>query len=583
MTHLEIREKFLEFFEERGHKIVASSSLLPTDPSVLFTTAGMQQFKPYYTGEADALKDFGSLNTVSIQKCIRTSDIDKVGDESHLTFFEMLGNFSFGYKPGEPVSPKGGYFKEEAIKLGHEFITKEMGLKIDYVSIFAGEDGIPADEESEKYWKEVDPKIKIVKAGRKDNFWGPTGDEGPCGPTSEIYVNSVEVWNLVFNQYYQKKDKTLESLKIPGIDTGMGLERLATVSQGKKNIFETDLFVPVMSLMQFDFPERIKRIIADHTRAIAFLISDGVIPSNKDQGYVLRKLMRRVMAYQFLFGSEDEINFELIFKKYCDIFGSVYLELKMNLRKILDEFEAETAKFNQTLGKGMKVLDQMDKVDSAKAFQLFSSYGLPYEIIKEVSGEKASVLTREVFDLELKKHQELSRTASAGMFKGGLADASVETTRLHTAAHLMLEALRRTLGEHVQQKGSNITSERLRFDFSHGEKMTPEQIAEVEKIVNEQIEKKLSVHFEEMTIDEAKKIGATGVFEHKYGDKVKVYFVGNDDDYFSKEICGGPHVENTGDLASVRDPEHQSKGPFRIIKEESVSAGVRRIKAILEH
>jgi alanyl-tRNA synthetase len=571
MTHLEIREKFIDFFKKRGHKIVPSASLLPTDPSVLFTTAGMQQFKPYYTGEADALKDFGSLNTVSIQKCIRTSDIDKVGDESHLTFFEMLGNFSFGYKPGEPVSPKGGYFKEEAIKLGYEFITKEMGLKIDYVSIFAGEDGIPADEESEKYWKAIDPDIKIVRAGRKDNFWGPTGDEGPCGPTSEIYVDGVEVWNLVFNQYHKFSDGRLEPLKIPGIDTGMGLERLAVVSQGKKNIFETDLFMPVMSLMQFDFPERIKRIIADHTRAIMFLISDGIIPSNKDHGYVLRRLMRRVMVYLYLFGGEDEVDIQGIFSKFASIFESSYPKLKINFRKILDEFEAEFSKFNQTLGKGMKLLKGMDKIDSAGAFILYSTYGLPYEVIKEVGEKNAKNLTREVFDLELKKHQELSRTASAGMFKGGLADASVETTRLHTVAHLMLEALRRVLGEHVQQKGSNITSERLRFDFSHGEKMTPKQIAEVENIVNEQIMKRLPVHFKEMSVDEAKKIGATGVFEHKYGDKVKVYFVGNDGNYFSKEICGGPHVSNTSEL-----------GHFKIIKEESVSAGVRRIKAVLE-
>ncbi len=528
-----------------------SSSLLPTDPSVLFTTAGMQQFKPYYTGEADPMKDFGSLNTVSIQKCLRTSDIEQVGDDTHVTFLEMLGNFSFG-----------GYFKEETIKYAHEFIVKEMGLKIDYVTIFAGGDDILADAESEKIWKSTSSDIVVKRAGRVDNFWGPTGDEGPCGPTTEIYINGVEVWNLVFNQYYQNKNGQLEPLKTPGVDTGMGLERLAMVVQRKDNIFETDLFESIIAVLPPELNQRTCRIAADHARAIAFLVADGVQPSNKERGYVLRRLIRRLLAHQILGASLSAV---------IDIYSGQYLVLSEKKNIILETYSEELEKFKKALQKGRNELLRLDQVGASDAFKLYESYGLPYEVIKDIAGEKAGNLTREAFDEEFKKHQEKSRTASAGMFKGGLADASVETIRLHTAAHLMLEALRRVLGGHIQQKGSNITSERLRFDFSHGEKLTPEQIKQVEEMVNKQIEKNLPVHFEEMSVEEAKKIGATGVFEHKYGDKVKVYFVGNESDYFSKEICGGPHVTNTGEL-----------GKFKIIKEESVSAGTRRIKATVE-
>jgi alanyl-tRNA synthetase len=558
MTHWEIREKFIKFFEEKGHKLVLSSSLLPTDPSVLFTTAGMQQFKPYYTGEADPMKDFGSLNTVSIQKCLRTSDIEQVGDDSHLTFFEMLGNFSFG-----------GYFKEEAIKWAHEFITKEMGLKIDYVAVFGGEGELPPDEESEKIWKSIDPNIVVKKAGRADNFWGPTGDKGPCGPTSEIYVDGVEIWNLVFNQYYQHKDGRLEPLKTPGVDTGMGLERLAVAVQNKKNIFETDLFESMMATIPKELAERTRRIVADHARAIVFLLADGIRPSNKDRGYILRRLIRRILAHEFLYRNNTNIFLESTLKEVIKIYSHNYRNL--DEKTIMEEFAAEEGRSLKAMHNGVKELEKIKIIGADEAFKLYESYGLPYEIIKDFAGEKAAGLTREAFDEEFRKHQEKSRTASAGMFKGGLADTSAETTRLHTAAHLMLEALRRVLGEHVQQKGSNITPERLRFDFSHGEKMTPEQIQEVEDLVNEQIQKDLPVHFEEMSVDEAKKIGATGVFERKYGEKVKVYFVGGEGDYFSKEICGGPHVSHTGEV-----------GKLHITKEEAISAGVRRIRAVIQ-
>lgn len=546
----------MDFFSKRGHVLVPSSSLLPTDPSVLFTTAGMQQFKPYYTGEADPMEDFGSLNTVSIQKCLRTSDIEQVGDSSHLTFLEMLGNFSFG-----------GYFKKEAIQYAHEFITEEMGLTIDYISVFGGEKEVPADEESEKIWKSIDPNIAVKKAGRADNFWGPTGDSGPCGPTTEIYISGIEVWNLVFNQYYQHKDGRLEPLETPGIDTGMGLERLAMSCNGKSSVFETDLFEPIFELLPDRFSMRDKRIIADHARASVFLISDSVGPSNKERGYILRRLLRRIMVLLSAGRFWDES--KGLFSKITEIYNPYYGNL--DFQEIWNVIFEEGERFSKTVKQGLCELDKLERIDSKSAFRLFESYGLPFEIIKELGKEKTDNLTREAFDEEFKKHQELSRTASAGMFKGGLADTSIETTRLHTAAHLMLEALRRVLGGHIQQKGSNITPERLRFDFSHGEKMTPEQIQKVEEIVNEQIRKKLPVHFEEMSVDEAKKIGATGVFEHKYGDKVRVYFVGKDGDYFSREICGGPHVSNTSEI-----------GKFKIIKEESISAGVRRIRAIVD-
>ena len=406
MTHQEIREKFLKFFEKRGHKIVPSSSLLPTAPSVLFTTAGMQQFKPYYTGEADSMKDFGSLNTTSIQKSMRTSDIDEVGDESHLTFFEMLGNFSFG-----------GYWKKEAIEYAHEFITKEMGLKIDYVSVFKGEDNVPADEESEKIWKSLDPKIEVKKFGRADNFWGPTGDEGPCGPTSEIYVKGIEIWNLVFNQYYQHKDKTLTSLKIQGIDTGMGLERLAMVVQKKNNIFETDLFSEPMELLPLELSEHDKRVVIDHMRASIFLIADGIRPSNKEREYILRRLMRRVITI-------EEVNHQKgvsiptyrVINSLISNYQSIYPEIVE--KEIVDVWLVEAEKFYKTLRAGIKELTKINIIDAKIAFKLYESFGLPYEAIKEQAEEKSKNLNREAFDEEFKKHQEKSRAGAEKKFGG---------------------------------------------------------------------------------------------------------------------------------------------------------------------
>ncbi len=576
MTHSQIREKFLKFFESHGHKIVPSSSLLPTDPSVLFTTAGMQQFKPYYTGQANAMKDFGSLNTASIQKSMRTSDIDEVGDESHLTFFEMLGNFSFG-----------GYWKKEAIQYGYDFITKEMGLKIDYVSVFEGlpSAGIPADTESENIWKSLDPNIVVKKADIHDNFWGPTGSEGPCGPTTEIYVNGLEIWNIVFNEFYYPgsreellsgtSPKKLEKLKTSGIDTGMGLERLTMVVQKKGNIFETDLFEPILKLTPSELDERTKRIIADHSRAIAFLITDGVRPSNKEQGYVLRRLMRRVINHV---SKSDTTLMHDILAKIVEIYGAFYLNLNANTT--IHEFDHEKEKFDKTLRHGLRELEYLSDVDAQSAFRLYESYGLPYEIIKDIAGEKAESLTREAFDEEFKKHQEKSRAGAEKKFGGhGMtgelrSDLNEEelkkATRLHTATHLLHASLRKILGTEVHQAGSDITPERLRFDFTFPRKMTPEELKQTEDIANSIVDKDLPVTWKEMDLQEALDSGASAFFKLKYPPRVKVYTIGDDNHPFSRELCGGPHVSHTGEI-----------GKITITKEESVSGG-RRIRATVE-
>ena len=573
-----LRTKFLDFFEKHGHRIVPSSSLLPTDQSVLFTTAGMQQFKPYYLGEKSPYGD----NVASCQKCIRTSDIEEVGDKRHLTFFEMLGNFSFG-----------GYFKEEAIKLAYEFITKELKLKIDYVTIFSPEKvekgdwraGVSEDKDCFKIWEKLG--VKDIRKEGVDNFWGPTGEEGPCGPTTEIYVNGIEIWNIVFNEFFCDKNKKLEKLKQEGVDTGMGLERLAAVVQKKETIFETDLFdelikkIEELSSLKYTKNEKLYRIVADHIKASIFLVSDGIVPSNLGQGYILRRLLRRQIRCSHSLTMKNDYAglFDLIDEQY----GDFYPSLRKNKELVISELEKEFSKFILTLKNGLKEFEKIylntdgseANVNGEKIFYLYQTYGFPPELSLEeikragfrINEEK---IWKEFFE-ESAKHQEFSRTASAGMFKGGLADASLETTKLHTAAHLMLAGLRKVLGEHVVQKGSNITAERLRFDFSHSEKMTNEQIKDVENFVNGIIEKDLSVSFEEMTLEDAKKLNAMGVFESKYGDKVKVYTIGSGDEITSREICGGPHVERTGIL-----------GRFKIVKEESSSSGVRRIKAILE-
>ncbi len=566
MTHREIRRRFLEFFKEREHTIAPSSSLLPTDSSALFTTAGMQQFKPYYTGEADPLRDFGSLNTASIQKSMRTSDIDEVGDESHLTFFEMLGNFSFG-----------GYFKKEAIEWAHEFITKDLGLKIEYVSVFGGDSDLPLDKESESIWLEVAPQVAVRRMSREDNFWGPTGSEGPCGPTTEIYINGVEIWNLVFNRYYCRPDGKLEKLKTPGVDTGMGLERLAMVVQKKGDIFETDLFSPLAGILPADMDRRAKRIIMDHARAAAFLISDGVIPSNKERGYVLRRLVRRLIVHSRQFSGLAE----KLLKQIVDSYGPIYPEL--NSQTIASVFGEEGEKFEKTLNSGLKELNRLKKIDAASAFRLYESYGLPYETTKELGGDKAKDLNREDFDEEFKKHQEKSRAGAQSKFgghglilnTGELKAANEEelkkVTCLHTATHLLQAALRKILGESARQDGSDITAERLRFDFTLNRRTTEKELLEIEDLVNQAIQQDLPVSKEEMACEDAIKTGALSFFKLKYPPVVNVYTIGDWNKPFSRELCGGPHVART-----------RAIGRFKIVKEEAVSAGVRRIRATVE-
>jgi len=569
MTGKEIKELFLKFFEERGHKIVPSSSLLSDDPSVLFTTAGMQQFKPYYLGEKSP---YGN-NAASVQKCFRTSDIDSVGDESHLTFFEMLGNFSFG-----------GYFKEEAIKYAYEFIAKKLKLKIDHVSIFEGdkENGIPTDEESEKIWKKIDASLVIKKSGKEDNFWGPTGEEGPCGPTTEIYVKnaggkSIEIWNIVFNEYYKNKEGKFEKLKTPGVDTGMGLERLTMVVQNKPTIFETDLLSPLMNLIPKDIQEqRIRRIITDHYRGITFLIADGLRPSNKEQGYVLRRLIRRVMMHEYLNTQRIYLSGEDMFKKIIDENKDFYPSL--DFKTTMDVWSEESSKFSLTLKNGLKEIDKLKNIDAATAFKLYESFGLSYELIKDYAAEKTKDLKREDFDKEFARHQEISRAGlekkfgGHGLKEGGeIAGASEEekqrVIKLHSATHLLHQALFDVLGGQIKQMGSDINSERLRFDFPFERKLTTEEIGKIEAIVNEKIKEALPVGFKEEAKDQAIAEGAKAFFKVKYPDQVKVYSMGD----YSKEICNGPHVENTDEI-----------GKFKILKEESVSAGVRRIKATIE-
>lgn len=601
LTPKELRQKYLDFFKSKGHAIIPSASLIPeNDPSSLFTTAGMQPLVPFLMGE----KHPAGKRIVDVQKCIRTGDIDEVGDNRHLTFFEMLGNWSLG-----------DYFKEDAIKWSWEFLTDSKWLGLDpqriFITVFKGEDKIPEDKDSIKVWQnifekegitheiaknsQVDDTIRIIPLGKDDNFW-IAGSAGPCGADTEMFydtnpqagalddtfenlVNSgrlIEIWNDVFMEFNKHADGKVEKLAQQNVDTGMGLERTITVLNGFEDVFQTELFVPLLEKIEklsgkkYADNERAFRIIADHIKAATMILGDekGIMPSNVGAGYVLRRLIRRAVRYGKLLGIKEVFTFkiaELVIEMYKD----TYPEVKKNKEFVINQLVLEEEKFGKTLETGLKELEKMaakKKISGQDAFILFSTYGFPLEMTEEIATEKGYEIDEEEFKAEFANHQELSRTASAGMFKGGLADTSEQTTKLHTAAHLMLAALRQVLGPDVYQKGSNITADRLRFDFSYGQKMTPEQIKKVEDIVNEQISKKIAVISEEMPTDEAVKQGAMGVFGHKYGDKVKVYTVGN----FSKEICGGPHVSNTGEL-----------GHFKIQKEESSSAGVRRIKAIL--
>ncbi|MFA6458384.1 MAG: alanine--tRNA ligase [Patescibacteria group bacterium] len=588
----ELRQKYLEFFAARGHAILPSASLIPeNDPTVLFTTAGMHPLVPYLLGE----KHPAGTKLSSCQKCIRTGDIDEVGDCCHLTFFEMLGNWSLG-----------DYWKKEALSWSFEFLTQVLQFPLEKlaVSVFAGDDDAPFDAESFEIWKSLGmPENRIAKLPKKNNWWGPAGQTGPCGPDSEMFFwtgdgaapNSfqescedprwVEIWNDVFLQF----EKTAEGKFIPlaqrNVDTGMGLDRVAAILQKQPTVFETDLFAPIIAKIKelsvgnghahsLQERERSERIVADHLRAASFIIGDprGVPPSNVDAGYIVRRLIRRAIREARKLGFDFTQTFTTqIVEVVIENAGKHYPELVQNSAKILLEFEKEENQFKKTLEKGEReiasFLEKNNSVDGEKAFYFYETFGFPLELTEEFLREKNSAIQNpEKFFAAQKAHADQSRTASAGKFKGGLADDSETVSQLHTATHLLNAALRKILGDHISQKGSNITAERLRFDFNHSEKMTPEQIAAVEQFVNDAIARDLPVDCAELSVDEAKASGAVGVFDSKYGEKVKVFSVGD----VSKEICGGPHAKNTGEL-----------GHFKIKKEESSSAGVRRIKAVL--
>ena len=595
MTANELRKLYIDFFvEKHAHKEIRGSSLIPeNDPTVLFTTAGMHPLVPFLLGEAHP----SGTRLVDVQKCIRTGDIDEVGDASHLTFFEMLGNWSLG-----------DYFKEGAIKMSFEFLTSVLGLPLEKLafSCFEGDKDAPRDEESAEIWKSLGvDEARIAFLPKSDNWWGPAGQTGPCGPDTEMFYwvgegdapaefdsenkGWLEIWNDVFMQYNKQEDGTYVPLKQQNVDTGMGLERVVGVMNGVKSPYETELFKDVIAeirLLSGGASEgtESERIIADHLRTATFILGDpqGVTPSNTDQGYVLRRLIRRAIMHGRKLGIEVDFARKIAgiyVKNYCDY----YSELLENQEKIFSEMAEEELQFRKTLHDGSRHLSKiLDKLSADEGlpenlvFDMFTTYGFPPELTIEALGGSDREINIERlmqdFDKQFKNHQELSRAGAEQKFAGGLADHSEEVTKLHTATHLLHQALRMVLGSHVEQRGSNITSERLRFDFPNAEKMTPEQIAEVERIVNDQIRAALPVSFKTMSVAEAKANGAIGLFESKYGDEVKVYTMGDPDagTVFSMEICGGPHVENTSVL-----------GGFKILKEESSSSGIRRIKAVV--
>ena len=595
MTSSELKKKYIDFFTEKAHAAISGSSLIPeNDPTVLFTTAGMHPLVPYILGEPHP----AGKRLVDVQKCIRTGDIEEVGDPSHLTFFEMLGNWSLG-----------DYFKEEAIRLSYEFLTSSAWLGFDpetlSVTVFAGDDEVPADEEAASIWRSLGiPDERIYFLGREDNWWGPAGQTGPCGPDTEMFIDTgidpcspecrpgcscgkyFEIWNDVFMQYNKTAEGSYPPLEQKTVDTGMGVERTCAMLQGKKNVYEIETFVPIIRAVEqisgahygADIEsDRSIRIITDHIRAATFILGDerSVKPSNLGQGYILRRLIRRAIRHARKLGIERDF-LSAPARACIEAQKTAYPELEGNRDIILEELEREEAKFLQTLQKGEhefeKLLPNLLKnpkriLPGRVAFRLYDTYGFPIELTQELAGEHEMSVDVEGFHEAFKKHQELSKSGAEKAFKGGLADHSDRTRKLHTATHLMHQALRQVLGDHVQQKGSNITAERLRFDFSHPEPMTDEQLRRVEEIVNRQIKRDLPVHFETLSLEEAQKRGAIALFGERYEEKVKVYFVGD----FSMEVCGGPHVEHTGEL-----------GSFRILKEQSSSAGVRRIRAVVE-
>ena len=583
MRAIDIRNTYLNYFKEHGHKVIPSSPLIPeNDPSVLFTTAGMQPLVPYLLGE----KHPEGKRITDYQKCLRTVDIDEVGDNRHLTFFEMLGNWSLG-----------DYFKEESIHMSFDFLTNYLHIPVEKLSVtcFAGDEDAARDEVTADCWKkEGIPEDRIYFFGKKENWW-IAGEEGPCGPDTEMFYDTgkpkcspecspacdcgkyVEIWNNVFMEYYKHADGTYTKLKQKNVDTGLGLERMTMLLQGKETPYDTELFLPVMEeLQKLAKVDNIqsRRIVAEHLRSSMMLIADGGRPSNIDRGYVLRKLIRRMTRHLNKL-QIDLSNMTELMNLSINTLKEMYPELEEHKETIMQVIEEEQNKFMRTLSHGErefeKVITNLENkgssiIDGAILFKLYETYGFPPEVTSDLAKEKGFTVDMAGFDKLFAEHQQKSRQGSEQKFKGGLAEQNEITTAYHTATHLLHKALKVVLGDHVRQNGSNITTERLRFDFNHPQKMTKEEIQQVEDLVNEKIKEDLPVTCEEMTLEEAKASGATGLFENKYGDRVKVYTIGD----FSKEICGGPHVTHTGEL-----------GTFKIKKEESSGSGVRRIKAIL--
>ncbi len=595
MKHLtsdQLRTMYLEFFREKGHAVIPSSSLIPeNDPTVLFTTAGMHPLVPYLLGE----KHPEGKRLVDVQKCIRTGDIDDVGDTSHCTFFEMLGNWSLG-----------DYFKKDAIAFSYEFLTsdKYLGLPKDilHFTCFAGDENAPRDTESAEYWMShgVD-ESHIYFLDKKHNWWGPAGTTGPCGPDTEMFIDTgkepcgdacdpscscgkyLEIWNDVFMQYNKTAEGKFEPLSQQNVDTGMGLDRTIATLQGRRSVYDTDVFENIIGKIEElsgrhyanadDEDLKSFRIIADHIRCASFILGDprGVTPSNVDQGYVLRRLIRRAIRYGLKMGIAEG-SLKEIASAVIEQYKSAYPELIDNENRILDELDKEEQRFQRTIRQGLKEFDKLierladKKIDGQAAFHLYDTFGFPLEFTLELAKEKGYSVDEEGFNAAFEQHQKVSAAGAEQRFKGGLADTSEVTAKLHTATHLMHDALSKVLGSEVNQMGSNITPERLRFDFGFERKLTDEELKRVEDIVNEAISKKIPITIEEMSVADAKAQGAVGIFDDKYGNIVKVYTMGE----YSKEICGGPHAANTGDL-----------GHFVIQKEQSSSAGVRRIKAVL--
>jgi len=610
ITSKELREKYQKFFEEKGHVRIASASLIPeNDPTVLFTTAGMHPLVPYLMGEEHPL----GKRLVNVQKCIRTGDINEVGDKWHLSFFEMMGHWSLG-----------DYFKKEAIEMSFEFLTKGLGIPAEKLSVtvFEGDKDAPKDEESAGYWKAVGIDEKRIHfLPKKENWWGPAGEVGPCGPDTEFFYRSVgeeekntadflkrnqdfpEIGNDVLMQYTKTKNGKYEESKQQNIDNGTGLERIVSVLNGYDNTFEIDTLKPIyekvfeLSGKKNPTEEEIIsiRIITDHLRASVMILGDdkGIAPNNVDQGYVLRKFIRKSIRHARLLGIEG--NFcKAVGEVVVEVMKDPYIEVEKNKEFVFSELEKEEEKFSIALKKGMVVAKKLfDKkkallknkdakditketlgralISGREAFDLFQSYGFPLELVDEIATEAGLIVDHNNFRKELEKHQNLSRKGAEQKFKGGLADAKEETTKLHTVTHLTLAAMKELVDPNMEQKGANINAERMRFDFNSDERLTDEQLRAIEKWVNAAIASEADVTMEVLSLDEAKKSGAHGTFDTKYGDKVKVYTISKGNKIYSKEICGGPHVET---LAGI--------GTYKIKKQEAVAAGIKRIKAVLE-